>query len=405
VDVEMFENSAAGTLVPISGTDPRAGEWTHQALVPAPLADTAPWLSPGTHLRVANARAALAALDSTARQLPNPKLLRRPSLRREAQSTSALEGTYEPLRAVLTADDEAPTSLAMREVLNFVSMADHAFEWVESGRPLSVTMLSELQRTLVRGTPAEGPSSGRIRQIQVVIGQRRTAAVGELPVKAARFVPSPPGTDLEARVHDLVRWMGRDYRTLIDPVVASALAHYQFETLHPFPDGNGRIGRLLIILQLFMDGTLSEPTLTVSPWFEGRRAEYYDRLFAVSSQGDWDNWVSFFAQGLEESAVVTRRQMLELVAAQAHLKDTIRASKLRADTAHALVDYAVAHTTFTVRQVERDLGVSYGRANRLVSDLVNLRVLAEAGDTYRRRFFAPAVLQVLLSAELSAGID
>lgn len=403
--VEMFENSAAGTLVPISGTDPRAGEWTHQAFVPAPLADTAPWLSPGTHLRVANARAALAALDSTARQLPNPKLLRRPSLRREAQSTSALEGTYEPLRAVLTADDEAPTSLAMREVLNFVSMADHAFEWVESGRPLSVTMLSELQRTLVRGTPAEGPSSGRIRQIQVVIGQRRTAAVGELPVKAARFVPSPPGTDLEARVHDLVRWMGRDYRTLIDPVVASALAHYQFETLHPFPDGNGRIGRLLIILQLFMDGTLSEPTLTVSPWFEGRRAEYYDRLFAVSSQGDWDNWVSFFAQGLEESAVVTRRQMLELVAAQAHLKDTIRASKLRADTAHALVDYAVAHTTFTVRQVERDLGVSYGRANRLVSDLVNLRVLAEAGDTYRRRFFAPAVLQVLLSAELSAGID
>jgi len=405
VDVEMFENSAAGTLVPISGTDPRAGEWTHQAFVPAPLADTAPWLSPGTHLRVANARAALAALDSTARQLPNPKLLRRPSLRREAQSTSALEGTYEPLRAVLTADDEAPTSLAMREVLNFVSMADHAFEWVESGRPLSVTMLSELQRTLVRGTPAEGPSSGRIRQIQVVIGQRRTAAVGELPVKAARFVPSPPGTDLEARVHDLVRWMGRDYRTLIDPVVASALAHYQFETLHPFPDGNGRIGRLLIILQLFMDGTLSEPTLTVSPWFEGRRAEYYDRLFAVSSQGDWDNWVSFFAQGLEESAVVTRRQMLELVAAQAHLKDTIRASKLRADTAHALVDYAVAHTTFTVRQVERDLGVSYGRANRLVSDLVNLRVLAEAGDTYRRRFFAPAVLEVLLSAELSAGID
>lgn len=401
----MFENSAAGTLVPISGTDPRAGEWTHQAFVPAPLADTAPWLSPGTHLRVANARAALAALDSTARQLPNPKLLRRPSLRREAQSTSALEGTYEPLRAVLTADDEAPTSLAMREVLNFVSMADHAFEWVESGRPLSVTMLSELQRTLVRGTPAEGPSSGRIRQIQVVIGQRRTAAVGELPVKAARFVPSPPGTDLEARVHDLVRWMGRDYRTLIDPVVASALAHYQFETLHPFPDGNGRIGRLLIILQLFMDGTLSEPTLTVSPWFEDRRAEYYDRLFAVSSQGDWDNWVSFFAQGLEESAVVTRRQMLELVAAQAHLKDTIRASKLRADTAHALVDYAVAHTTFTVRQVERDLGVSYGRANRLVSDLVNLRVLAEAGDTYRRRFFAPAVLQVLLSAELSAGID
>lgn len=144
-------------------------------------------------MRVANARAALAALDSTARQLPNPKLLRRPSLQREAQSTSALEGTYEPLRAVLTADDESPPSLTMREVLNFVTMADLAFEWVGQGRWLSASMLAELQRTLVRGTPAEGLWSGRIRTLQVVIGQRRTAAVGEVPVRAARFVPVAAG--------------------------------------------------------------------------------------------------------------------------------------------------------------------------------------------------------------------
>jgi Fic family protein len=354
-------------------------------------------LSQATFLRVANARAALAALDSTARQLPNPRLLRRPSLRREAQSTSALEGTYEPLAAVLTADDEAPVSLTMREVLNFVSMADHAFAWVEAQRPLSVTMLCELQRTLVRGTPAEGPSSGHIREIQVVIGQRKTAGIGELPVRAARFVPSPPGEDLNARVQDLVRWMTADHSSTIDPVVAAAMGHYQFETLHPFHDGNGRIGRLLIVLQLYVAGVLSEPTLTVSPWFEARRTEYYDRLFAVSSDSDWDAWISYFSQGLEESAVVTRQQMLDLVAAQARLKDIVRASHLRADTAHAVVDYAVAHTTFTVRQVERDLGVSYGRANRLVGDLVELGVLSETGGAYRRRFYAPEVLQVLLS--------
>ena len=394
----MFGNKRTGTLVPISGVHPRSGEWTHSAFVPAPLTDDLPDLSPQTWMRVADARAALAALDSTARQLPNPQLLRRPSLQREAQSTSALEGTYEPLHAVLTADDEGPVSLTMREVLNFVRMADLAFGWVDEGRTLSVPMLAELQQTLVRGTPAESPSSGQIRTIQVVIGQRRTAAVGELPVKAARFVPPPPGLDLEANVRDLVRWMAADHKNTMDPVVVSALSHYQFETLHPFHDGNGRIGRLLIVLQLYASGVLSEPTLTVSPWFEARRTEYYDRLLAVSCAGEWDQWISFFAQGLEESAQTTRGQMLRLVDVQSDLKETIRASPLRADKAHTLVDYAVAHPSFTVRQVQRDLELSYGRANGLVGQLVDLGVLSSTGQTYRRRFFAPAVLDVLLSA-------
>lgn len=392
----MFGNSMTGVLVPISGVDPTVGEWSHSAFVPAPLSEHAPPLTSATWMRVADARAALAALDGTARLLPHPQLLRRPSLQREAQSTSALEGTYEPLRAVLTADDESPGSVTMREVLNFVTIADVAFDWVSQGRRLSVSMLAELQRTLVRGTPSEGPWSGQIRTNQVVIGRRR--AVAGLPVKAARFVPSPPGADLEANMHDLMTWMGSDHRATIDPVVASALSHYQFETLHPFDDGNGRIGRLLIVLQLYANRTLSEPTLTVSPWFEERRHEYYDRLLAASCAGEWDPWVSFFAQGLEESAVTTRRQMLRLVQVQSELREAVRASRLRADSARALVDYAVAHPSFTVRQVQRDLELSYGRANGLVAQLVGLGVLSETGEIYRRRFFAPAVLDVLLSA-------
>lgn len=117
--------------------------------------------------------------------------------------------------------------------------------------------------------------------------------------------------------------------------------------------------------------------LTVSPWFEARRLEYYDRLLAVSCVGEWDQWVSFFAQGLEESAQTTRGQMLQLVEVQSTLKEPIRASSLRADSAHALVDYAVANPSFTVRQVERDLALSYGRANGLVAQLVDLGVMAD----------------------------
>lgn len=398
MDLTLFGPSSPGDLVPIMGTDPERGPWKHAAFVPHPLPGESPQLSAGTYLAVGNARAALAALDSTARQLPNPSLLRRPSLQAEAQSTSALEGTYAPLAEVFTADEERPESLDLREVLNYVWMADRAFAWSEEGRPLTVGLLGELQRILVERTRSENSSTGSVRDVQVVIGRRPEAAPRDLPVEAARFVPPPPGLDLRARLQDLLDWMGAPRLDAIDPVVAAALAHYQFEALHPFADGNGRIGRLLVVVHLLKLGVLSEPTLTVSPWFEARRTEYYDHLLAVSTRGDWDAFVRFFATGLEASATRTRDQMLALVAVQAGLKELVRQSKLRADTAHALVDYAVGHPSFTVRAVERDLGLSYGRANGLVSQLVTLGVLAPLGasDNYRRRFHAPEVMRVLV---------
>ncbi len=396
----MFGKSSTGHLVTIYGTDPRQGPWEHKAFVPQPLPRRSPDLALSTYLAVANARAALAALDSTARQLPNPTLLRRPTLQREAQSTSALEGTYAPLREVLTADEQAPTSTTVREILNYIWMANHAFGAVAEGRPLSVSLLCDLQRILVKGTPVEGASSGDIRDIQVVIGRRSTATPSELPVKAARFIPAPPGDDLRAGVQALLDWMSLDLSDELDPVVAAAMAHYQFETLHAFHDGNGRIGRLLVVLQLFGSGVLSEPTLTVSPWFEARRTEYYDRLLAVSAQGDWDGFVQFFATGIGESASSTHRQMLALVKVQEELKELVRASPLRADTAQHLVDFAVAHPSFTVRSVETELGVSYARANKLVGQLKDLGIL-DAADTqsYNRRFYAPRVMDVLLNLE------
>lgn len=393
----MFVNPSMGALVPISDTDPVHGEWRHFAFVPAPLPHVSPSLEPATYLRIADARAALAALDSTARRLPNPTLLRRPTLQREAQSTSALEGTYEPLGDVLTADDEtAPLGSGMREVLNYVVMASHAFAAVDEGRPLSPSFLAGLQQLLVRGTKDEGRETGRIRETQVAVGRRAEAPRGLPPAHAARFIPSPPGRDLQAGVQELTDWMRTGHDDAIDPVVAAAMAHYQFETLHPFHDGNGRIGRLLIVLQFFLHGVLSEPTLTVSPWFESRRFEYYDRLLHVSTHGDWDGYVRFFATGIKESAELTHRQMLALVEVQGNLKDVIRDSSLRADTAHSLVDMAVSRISFSVRQVEKELGISYGRANKLVRQLVELGVLEPLPvRSASRRFAAPRVLRVM----------
>ena len=387
-----------GELVEISGSDPYLGDWRHSAFIPAPLGRDEPLLAGATHRAVAAAGRALAALDATARRIPNPYLLRAPSLRREAQSTSALEGTYAPLGEVLTADDDAPASAEMTEILNYVGMAQLGFDWMREGRPLTLGLIEDLQGRLMRGTPLEG-ESGRLREGQVVIGRRDVAGAGPwaTPVEAARFVPAPPGDQLRAGVTALVDWLGADHAERIDPVVVAGMAHYQFETLHPFRDGNGRIGRYLIVLTLLGTGLLSEPTLTVSPWFEARRTEYYDTLLGVSTDGDWDSFLSFFARGLADAATGTKEQMLALGSVQEELRERVRTSTLRSAHALALVDLAVANPSFTVRRVEREMGLSYGRANGLVGQLADLGVLEIVNPgSHPRRYAAPDVLRVLL---------
>jgi len=389
----MFSKRAAGVLVPIHGMDPQRGPWEHRAFVPDPLPDESPDLSPRTYLLVADARAALGALDSTAQQLPNPQLLRQPVLRREAQSTSALEGTYAPLSEVLTAADDQPANTSLREIFNYVAAAEHAFAGQAEGRPLSLGVLRELQQILVRGTPSDTPQAGQVRDIQVAIGLSTGASIVD-----ARFVPHPPGDELSTRLRELVDWMLVNRSRSLDPVVAAAMAHYHFETLHPFNDGNGRIGRLLIVLQLYAAHALSEPTLTVSPWFEARRKEYYDALLGVSTDSRWDEWVSFFAAGIKASATSTREQMLALVKIQNSLKERVRASSMRADSAHYAVDFAVGHPSFTVGDLRDGLGLSYGRTNKLVDQLISIDILRPQSPfgTYNRRFYAPDVLELLL---------
>jgi len=392
---EMFLKTTTGVLVPIFGHHPRLGAWEHVAFVPDPLPDATPSLTAQTFNAVASARAALASLDSSARRLPNPGLLRRPTLRREAQSTSALEGTYAPLDAVLAEDEQQEQSdSSLREVLNYVRAAEHAFAWAAEGRPVSVGLLEDLQGRLVRGTAADNENAGRLRSIQVVIGSHPGARVQD-----ARFIPRPPGPGLEHQVRDLVDWIARDHGDVLDPVVAAAMAHYQFEALHPFHDGNGRIGRLLVILQLLQTSVLTEPTLTVSPWFEARRSEYYQRLLDVSTAGDWDSWVSFFARGLAASARDTESQLVALLQLQSEMKDKVRRAGLRAETAMSLVDFALQQPIFTVRRAQAHLGVTYARANALVGQLVGAGVLKQYDQAvYDRRFTAPDVLAVLLGS-------
>jgi Fic family protein len=391
VELARFENSPVGRLVRIAGVDGRTmTAYEHAAFVPDPL-DGEPELAGATWRQVARAGYALGRLQQAGRQVPAPELLRRPTLRREAQSTSALEGTFAPLQDVLAAD---LTALAGRsgelsEVLNYIEAAEAAFEWMADGRPVTVSMLSELHRVLVRGTSADNDEAGRVRQLQVVIGSP-TESLAD-----ARYIPPPPGPGLESALHDLVSWLTDRPSRSRDPIVAAAMGHYQFEALHPFNDGNGRIGRLMVVLQLLQDDVLSEPLLSVSPWFERRRGDYQDRLAAVSADGDWDGWISFFAAGLEASAIDTAHRVDRLLAVQGDYLQRVRAAGV-AGLARDITETLIAYPYLTVRAVAERTGKTFQAANTAVSRLVELGVLTErTGRSQGRLFEASAVVDVL----------
>jgi len=317
MDEGRLKDSPIGRLVPIVGPDPTTHEIVEGcAYLPDPL-PTSLTLSTATWNEVNAATAALARLDGAARLVPNPALLRRPALRREAQSTSALEGTYAPFADVLAADrdDQRHLSAELREILNFEQMAELGFSWPEE-RPLSVSMLGDLQRTLVRGTAGELSDAGGIRDRIVVIGARGGG------LRDARYVPPPPGDQLKGGVEALLEWIASP--PPIPTVVQAALVHYQFESLHPYSDGNGRLGRLLVIIQLLRGAVIREPLLVVSPWFEQRREAYQDALLRLSCDGDWDTWTSFFARGIAASATESQRKVERLVELQKELRARVQ---------------------------------------------------------------------------------
>jgi Fic family protein len=371
MDSVALAASPIGALIPILGPDPATHEQVAgEAFLPEPLPHELT-LSTATWTTVNAATAALARLDGAARLIPEPRLLRRPALRREAQSTSALEGTYAPFADVLAADasDQGQLSAEVREILNFEAMAELAFSWPED-RPLTIAMLGQLQRTLVDGTAGELSDAGRLRDRIVVIGSRGGG------FEEARFVPPPPGDQLRAGVEDLLGWIAAPPD--LPTVVLAALAHYQFETLHPYSDGNGRLGRLLVIVQLLRGAVIREPLLIVSPWFERRRDLYQDELLALSCRGDWDRWVSFFTAGVAASAIDSQQKVERLVALQEALRRKVREAGKRGAAEHLAADL-VGRPYVDRPLVAARLGLSGQGAQNAINTLVSLDILSESG--------------------------
>lgn len=388
MDKDLLEGSPIGTLVPISGYDPRASREYHtSAYVPDNLHNTVE-LSGATHTAVATAVAAVARADQAARQLPNPLLLVRPSIRREAVSTSALEGTYAAFTDVLEADfmDRANLSASVSEVMNYVHAAEEAIAWVKD-RPITLALLQHLQGLLVTGTPSETRDAYRIRTTQVFIG------LNSANVEAARFVPAPP----DHRLRDgLLAWEGWINGTQeMHTLVKMALGHYQFETLHPFNDGNGRLGRLVVVLQLMVAGELHLPILNVSPWLEVRRQAYQDHLLRVSVTGDFNPWVSFFCQAVEAQAREATRQVSGLIELKQSFMDRLRELRAKGVSLEIAEDL-IGYPMLTVRNAADRYNVTYQAANQAVAKLVDLGILQQRSEgNYGRIFGCNDVLRIM----------
>ena len=388
MDIETLGNSPVGQLVPIQGRDARHGDFAYFAYLPEPLPDDLT-LQSATWTAVTKASMAVARLDQLCHQLPDPRLLIRPALWREALDTSALEGTVGALKELLEAQLPSAQFLSPEtiEIRAYERVALRAFAEVKQ-RPISVGLLSQIQGELLADAAEKPKDLGKPREDPVWIGERHR------PIHDSRFVPCPPGDRLAAGLGAWEAWVQAEHEHL-PPVLRAALAHYQFETLHPYGDGNGRIGRLVIVLQLLKAGAIKDPAVTVSPWFLKHRFEYQDHLLQVSRTGDWDPWVQFFCQAIEEQCERLGASAGLLLAWLEKARAEINVRRWTG-AIHNLLQDLVEWPVTTVADTAARYRVTIVNATRMINHLVEIGVLRElTGRNYGRVFGAQFVMDTV----------
>ena len=336
---------------------------------------------------LAEATHAVGHLDGIGRFMPNPHLLVEPYMRREAVLSSRIEGlhTTHAELATLEAMGELSQRADARDVHNYVVALDYGLRHViENG--LTRQLVERIHSKLMQGARGEAFSSpGEFRNIQNHIGNTRDHA-------EARFVPPPP-LEMQSTLDAFFEYLRTGPST--PPLVEAAWAHYQFETIHPFLDGNGRVGRALIPLLLAWRRQLEHPLLYLSPYFERNRAEYYDRLFAVSARSEWSQWLKYFLIGVRDQAdeaASLARAIVELGEAW-----TTRLAALRAtQNAHRLAQHVLQFVAIDAKGAGRVLGVAPQTAYKSIEALVTAGILEEVtGRPWGRVFLSPELREML----------
>lgn len=370
-----------------------------RAFVPHPLPPAKPPLAAESHAAThRRAEMALARLAGVAGLVPSVDWLLYSAIRKEALLTSQIEGTQATLTDLF--DDEAGQVLTntadVEEVTNYL----RAFRLVrdnlrsEAGLPISVRLLCDAHRLLLDGARGAGKQPGELRRSQNWIG-------GARPGRAA-FVPPPPDqvpgllADLERFIHDPAPALPP-----LPPLVRVALVHVQFETIHPFLDGNGRIGRLLIAALLEHWGLLPEPLVYLSGYLKQHQAEYYRRLSAVRTEGDWEGWVGFFLDGVETAATDAERGIVALASLINADRKRLLAAPRAGAVALRLFELLPLMPRFTIEQARQKLDTTFPTATAAVKLLQELGLLTELTGQKKNRLFSYAAYVELLAEGLS----
>jgi Fic family protein len=376
---------------------PPPGRWVegvggYRAFVPAPLPPAIEW-SQALVAASAEAHLLLGRLAGESSRLPNPHVFLRPFVRREAVLSSKIEGTQATLGELLAAEAGAVVARSpedLREVANYVVALEYGIRRLKS-LPLSLRLVREVHGRLMRGVRGDSAVPGEFRRIQNWIGPARAT------IQTATYIPPPPD--------ELVRCLGAWELFLHDhtlpPLVQIALAHYQFEAIHPFVDGNGRVGRLLISLYLIERRILPAPLLYLSAYFERTRPEYYALLRGVTDRGEWGPWLEYFLEGVARMSedVIRRAEKINalLGAWQKKLAGAPR-------TAQLLAPRLAENPYLTARSAAKRLGVAFTTAQRAIGVLERKGMVRQVAGAKRDRVYcARSLLSILEEPAELAG--
>lgn len=342
---------------------------------------------------LAEAMQAIGELRGASRRLANPYILVRPLQRQEALTSSAMEGTFTTDDDLVLAEAglEERLDSGSREVRNYLLALKGALHSLQNeGLPISHRMLKNAHRTLLAGV---GSGRGANRKP----GEYKTEqnAIGGTRIETARFVPPPPN-EAQICMDELEKYINREEvenAAIGSALIEIALAHYQLETIHPFADGNGRVGRMLISLMAVQRKLFDMPLLYVSPAMEGHKDEYIDLMYNVSAKGEWEEWIKFFLKMVCKSAHETIGTIDRLIYLQEDFKRKA-AEAMRTSNIVLLVDHLFEAPVVTIPQVNQFLNVTYRSGKSVVDKLCELKILSEIDGTYPKIYVAWDVMRV-----------
>lgn len=356
-----------------------SGEMAYKSFVPTPLPP-----KPSIELTedminlLIKANSQLAVLESIATRIPNVELFISMYVRKEALMSSQIEGTQATLEDVLDPMIEANTNRNVADVVNYIKATEFAIKRLHE-LPLCNRLIKETHAVLMEGVRGQEKSPGEFRRSQNWIGGQGST------LKNARYIPPSPDDMIEA-MSDLEKYINADDE--LDALIRAALIHYQFETIHPFLDGNGRVGRLLITLFLMEKKVLSTPALYISYFLKKNRVEYYDRMTEVRAKGNYEQWVTFFLRALLESAEDATATIDELITLHDKNAAVISGMGRAAKNAMLVFEYLEANPIIEIRKTAEALSITFNTASSAVKRLVDAGILVQTTNASRNRTFA-----------------